>query len=59
MMKNEHNSKCSQCHYRKFNAKVFDMHFDYRDCPLDECIMNDVPDINVGKKKNISSKRSE
>lgn len=50
MTKNEHSCKCSQCHYKKFIARAFDMHFDYRDCPLDECIMNDVPDNNVGKK---------
>lgn len=45
-----YNYKCTNCKYKKFIARIFDMHFDYRDCPLDECIMNDVPDNNVGKK---------
>lgn len=26
--------KCKNCKLRKYYAKVFDVHFDYRDCPF-------------------------
>ena len=29
-------SKCEECDYRQLMAKVFDMHFDFLDCPK-EC----------------------
>ena len=31
--------KCKDCNIRKAYAKYFDMHFDYKDCPI-ECIYN-------------------
>ena len=35
---NERLKKCEDCKYRLTMSKTFDMHFDYRDCPLEKCI---------------------
>ena len=34
-MRKERNEKCRKCTTRKFYAKMFDMHFDWVDCPYD------------------------
>lgn len=42
-------NNCDNCKYKVCLAKLFDMHVDCKDCPVEKCIMG-VADINVGKK---------
>ena len=44
-------NKCLNCPFKKLYAKLFDMHFDYKDCPFPKCVIKNNIDEKTEKKQ--------